>query len=144
MVGSPRARKSGWRHRGGNPFAEWDRETGIVSHLSLPIKSRGEVLGVLTFNTAEPRQYGADEMAYLASFADQAAIAIENARLYGEIQQHADTLEARVRERTAELENALRVKVEFLGKMSHGTSRLARTESRVGRCGLRAHPTAWS
>jgi hypothetical protein len=28
--------------------------------------------------------------------------------------------------------------------MSHGTSRLARTESRVGRCGLRAHPTAWS
>ncbi len=102
-----------------NPFAEWDRAEGIVTHISLPIKSRGGVLGVLTFNTEEPRQYTPADLAYLGAFADQAAIAIENAQLYGEIRRHAATLEDRVKERTAELEEALRVKVEFLGKMSH-------------------------
>ena len=72
-------------------FADQDRELGIHTYLGLPIKIRDEVLGVLTFNTTEPHQYSADELTYLASFADQAAIAIENARLYGEIQQHAAT-----------------------------------------------------
>jgi PAS domain S-box-containing protein len=63
-------------------LAEADRERGIVTYLGLPIKSGDEVLGVLTFNTTVPRQYNPEELAYLASFADQAAIAIENARLY--------------------------------------------------------------
>ena len=49
----------------------------------------------------------------------QAAIAIENARLYEEVRRHAEEMEGRVRRRTAELEEALRVKAEFLGKMSH-------------------------
>jgi len=46
------------------------------------IKIGTEVVGVLTFNTTDPRTYDAEEMAYLTSFAAQAAIAIENARLY--------------------------------------------------------------
>ena len=58
------------------------RELGIVTFLGLPIKSGGEVLGVLIFNTSTPRQYSAEELRYLTSFADQAAIALENARLY--------------------------------------------------------------
>jgi PAS domain S-box-containing protein len=72
-----------------NLRAEGDRESGILTYLGLPIKMREEVLGVLTFNTTYPRQYSPDELAYLASFADQAAIAIENARLY-------EALEARL------------------------------------------------
>ena len=59
-----------------------DREKGLRTYLGLPVKVRGEVLGVLTFNTTEPREYSPEEMAYLTSFADQAAIAIANARLY--------------------------------------------------------------
>ncbi len=55
---------------------------GVVSYLGLPVKFQDRVLGVLAFNTPAPRQYSADDMAYLSSFASQAAIAIENARLH--------------------------------------------------------------
>jgi signal transduction histidine kinase/ActR/RegA family two-component response regulator len=102
-----------------NPNAAFDRQHGLRTYLGLPVKIRDEILGVLTFNTTESKVYSAAEMAYLHSFADQAALAIENARLYERVQQQAADLEARVRERTAELEKALRVKGEFLAKMSH-------------------------
>ncbi|MBI4840042.1 MAG: GAF domain-containing protein, partial [candidate division NC10 bacterium] len=107
------------QHDPRNVYADQDRELGLVTYLGLPIMIRDEVVGVLTFNTTHPRQYGPDELAYLASFAAQAAMAIQNARLYQEIQQHALTLDARVRERTAELEKALQVKAQFLANMSH-------------------------
>lgn len=63
-------------------FAERDRELGIVTYLGLPIKIRDEVAGVLAFNTTAPHEFSPEEQAYLAVFADQAAIAIENARLH--------------------------------------------------------------
>jgi GAF domain-containing protein len=90
-----------------NPFAERHREVGIVTHLSLPIKSRDAVLGVLTFNTLVPREYRPGEIAYLAAFADQAAIAIEHAHLYEatqrELGERART-EATLRTRSQQLE----------------------------------------
>jgi len=78
-------------------FAERDRELGIVTYLGLPIKRGDEVLGVLTFNTTVPRQYSPEELAYLTSFADQAAIAIENARLHGSALRRAEEMEALLR-----------------------------------------------
>jgi signal transduction histidine kinase len=45
------------------------------------------VAGVLTFNTSRPRLYTLEELSYLASFADQAAAAIENARLVDDLQR---------------------------------------------------------
>jgi signal transduction histidine kinase len=70
------------QHDPRNFAAAQDRELGIVTYLGLPITSRDEVMGVLTFNTEAPHEYTPEEIAYLTSFADQAAIAIENARLY--------------------------------------------------------------
>jgi GAF domain-containing protein/ActR/RegA family two-component response regulator len=103
-----------------NLFADQDRALGIVTYLGLPIKSRqGDILGVLSFNTTEPREYSPAEITYLASFASQTAVAIENARLHAAVQRQAADLETRVRERTADLEEALRVKAEFLARMSH-------------------------
>lgn len=72
-------------------FWDQDRKLGIHTYLGLPIKIRDEVLGVLTFNTIEPHEYSPEELAYLAAFADQAAIALENARLHdATVQQLAD------------------------------------------------------
>jgi PAS domain S-box-containing protein len=109
-----------------NLLAERDRDVGFVTYLGLPIKVRDEVLGVLTFDSTAPRHYTPDEVAYLTSFADQAAVVIENARLYVETRQYAATLEERVQERTRELEEARaqseeasRHKSEFLANMSH-------------------------
>jgi len=90
-----------------NLFAQQDRELGLVTHLGLPIKLRDEVLGVLTFKTTAPRQYTPDELAYLTSFADQAAIAIENARLFEEGEQGRKQLHA-LAARLAEAEEAER------------------------------------
>ncbi|MEI8192123.1 MAG: GAF domain-containing protein, partial [candidate division NC10 bacterium] len=67
-----------------NLWRERDRELGIVTYLGLPIKKGEEVLGVLTFNNTSPYQYTPEEMILLTSFAAQAAIAIENARMHEE------------------------------------------------------------
>jgi PAS domain S-box-containing protein len=89
-----------------NVMAARDRELGIVTYLGLPIKNREEVVGVLTLNTTEPRDYSPEEMAYLSSFAGQAAIAIENARLY-------ETARRELEERTR-TEAALLVRTQHL------------------------------
>lgn len=77
-----------------NIFAREDQAVGFRTYLGLPIKGRDEILGVLTFNRTDPRQYAAEEIAYLASFANQAAIAIENARLYQVVRDRAAELES--------------------------------------------------
>jgi PAS domain S-box-containing protein len=68
--------------------------SGIATYLGLPIKTRGEVIGILIIATTASREYTPDELAYLTSFADCAAIAIENARLFREEQQRREQLEA--------------------------------------------------
>lgn len=102
-----------------NPFGERDGRLGIVSYLGLPVRTREELLGVLSFNTTVPRRYSEEELGYLRSFADQAAVALEHVRLQEAVRRQVAELEARVRERTARLEEALRVKAEFIAKMSH-------------------------
>jgi PAS domain S-box-containing protein len=91
-----------------------DRELGVATYLGLPIKIRDEVLGVLTFNTSEPRRYNTEELAYLTSFADQAAIAIQNAHLFAELNQSYRDLQA------AQGELVRAEKLRALGQMAAG------------------------
>jgi len=94
--------------------------TGITAVLAEPLLYHDRLVGVLTINNeGTGRHFTEEDRATLALFATQAAIAIENARLYQEIQQHAAELEERVRERTRALEEASRHKSEFLANMSH-------------------------
>ncbi|MGQ0584378.1 MAG: GAF domain-containing protein [Reyranella sp.] len=60
-----------------------DRE-GIRSFVLVPLRRDGAFLGYISANWAEPRSNVASEVALLESFADQAVIAIENARLLRE------------------------------------------------------------
>lgn len=66
-----------------NPWRERHRALGLCTYLGLPIRTGGEVLGVLSINTEAPRSYQPDELASLAAFAAQAGVAIDNARLHG-------------------------------------------------------------
>ncbi len=58
------------------------RELGFKSFVCVPLKSRGKVLGVLTFVTAESgRNYDIDDLRAAEDLAHRAVIAIENASL---------------------------------------------------------------
>jgi GAF domain-containing protein/anti-sigma regulatory factor (Ser/Thr protein kinase) len=95
-------------------LAQFDRVAGLRTYLGLPIRGRHEVLGVLTFNTEEPREYSADEVMYLQAFADQAAIAMENARLYQAVHQSYQDLQ-RAQEELLRTE-----KLRALGQLAAG------------------------
>ena len=83
-------------------------------------------MGVLYVISRTPQQFRDDDQRLLSALGDQAAIAIENARLYEQVRQHTEELETLVIERTRELqeanrqlEAASRHKSEFLANMSH-------------------------
>ncbi|HET7876797.1 MAG TPA: GAF domain-containing protein, partial [Methylomirabilota bacterium] len=57
-------------------------QEGYRSVLSVPIISRGEVYGVLAVYWWEPRKPSASEVGLLTALAGQAAVTLENARLY--------------------------------------------------------------
>ena len=68
---------------------------GIISVLSVPMRYRGQVIGVLRAYTGEPRRFSEDEIDLIGAVASQAAAAIVNARLAEESAQ-ADALEKQV------------------------------------------------
>ncbi len=92
---------------------------GMISYLGIPLAGEDRPAGVLVFNTKEARAYTDEEIAYLSCFAEHAALAIARARLHEKAKTDAAELEARVKERTMELEGALRFKEDFLARMSH-------------------------
>ena len=65
---------------------EWLRERIVVeghrSAVAVPLISSGEVLGVLTLASSSERAFTEAELHLLAGFADAAALALQNARLY--------------------------------------------------------------
>jgi GAF domain-containing protein len=61
-------------------------EDELVSVLGVPLKIRGEVVGVLYAANRFERPPSAEERALLEAFADHAAITLENGRLFGELE----------------------------------------------------------
>ncbi len=55
---------------------------GIRSILSIPLRFGDEVIGVLRMYTSEPTEYSGDDLKFVAAIAEQAAIAIVNARVF--------------------------------------------------------------
>lgn len=72
---------------------EWMRREGYVSLVSVPLLVRDRLVGVLSLLTRQRHHFTPEEVAIVTSFGTQAAIAIENARLYG----NAETRAARLR-----------------------------------------------
>lgn len=76
------------------------RELGIMSFMIVPVRSRGDVVGTITF-VASDRRYSPQDLKQAEELAYRASIAIENARLYSVAQA------------------ANRAKDEFLATLSH-------------------------
>jgi PAS domain S-box-containing protein len=77
---------------------------GIHSWLGVPMVVGERLIGMLALDKSEPGFYTPEHARLTEGFAAQAAIAVENARLHQEVLDHAEQLERRVQERTAELQ----------------------------------------
>jgi signal transduction histidine kinase len=82
--------------------------TREISWLGIPLLAKGEPNGIIALEKREPDFYTSDQIQVAAAFAGQAAIAMENARLYEETRRLSNELDARVRLRTQELTEANR------------------------------------
>jgi GAF domain-containing protein len=65
----------------------------IQSELAVPLKVKGRVIGVLDVMSDRLNAFDESDMAVLQSLAHQAAVAIDNARLFGEVEQRVKELE---------------------------------------------------
>ena len=61
------------------------RELGIKSLAHVPLLGRKETVGVLSLGTWRESAFSQDDLAFLVQIARQVAIAIENARTFGEV-----------------------------------------------------------
>ena len=77
-------------------YGDAPRIGGYRAALSVPLLREGRVEGALTLTRPDPGPFSEREIEMVRAFADQAVIATENARLFGEVQ-------ARTRELTASL-----------------------------------------
>src|SRR5690606_736085 len=62
---------------------------GIHAFLQVPVKVGGEIFGVFSADYVEPRQIGETELRMLASLAERAAMAIQNAQIFEATQAQA-------------------------------------------------------
>ena len=81
---------------------------GYRALLAVPLLSEDEVVGALVVNRRQPGEFSPRAVELLRTFATQSALAIQNARLFREIE-----------DKSRELEAANRHKDEFLASMSH-------------------------
>jgi DNA-binding NtrC family response regulator len=91
------------------------------SQIAIPLLIGDELIGVFSIESAVPQTFDAHDRGLVLIVANQIASAIRNAQLYEERRRAAaelkaanESLEARVAERTAELERELRVAQELL------------------------------
>jgi signal transduction histidine kinase len=108
----------------GDPLwkADVDLLNGVRSNIGIPLVSRDTIFGALTLDSPQPNFYSAKDLRIATAFGRQAAVAIENARLYSSAQQE---LRDRIRVeqeliRAKEAADAAsEAKSAFLATMSH-------------------------
>lgn len=102
------------------------QDEGIRSCISVPLMFHGKLVGSLNLGSDEPGFFKEEQIEIAGEVADQLGIAIQQAYLHEQIQQHAAELEKHVAERTAQLTAAYQelqalshVKDTFVSNVSH-------------------------
>jgi PAS domain S-box-containing protein len=92
---------------------------GVRSYVTVPLLSRGALLGGLSVGSTRPGAFTREHMDAMHQVALPLAVAIEQDRLRRDLEQHAATLEAAVLERTAELRELVSELEAFTYSVSH-------------------------
>lgn len=79
-------------------------EQGVRSFASVPLIADDELIGALNLASETPAAFQEDEIEVAREVADLLAVAIRQATLFEQVQQLNETLERRIRIRTAQLE----------------------------------------
>jgi signal transduction histidine kinase len=91
-----------------HPLLEMHMKAGVHALLAVPLVHQDEVLGALVVRRKDVGAFAAETVSLLQSFASQSAIAIQNARLFHEIE-----------DKSRQLEIASQHKSQFVANMSH-------------------------
>lgn len=73
-------------------YPVYQRDNNLVSFMGVPVVYREKIIGVLSVMTNYRREFSDDEMLLLVGLADQAAAALENARLFEERERRINEL----------------------------------------------------
>jgi signal transduction histidine kinase len=102
---------------GNNPsnMSDVAKRLGVQTALGVPLLREGELIGAMGFYRTEKRPFTPQQIELVNTFADQAVIAIENTRLFEEVQARTRELAKTVQD----LEIASQHKNQFVANMSH-------------------------
>lgn len=93
--------------------------TGTKSLMVVPLKTKDRIIGSMMVDRKQELGLTEDDLELMITFAHQVAIALDNTAAYQQIEELNVGLEAKVRERTAELEQADRLRSQFMSHVSH-------------------------